>query len=145
MPENKKHRIGGWAIFVLIAISVTLDIIGLIPVAKSILGTIYWIGTSIYLWKAGLGILNGRKLAAMLISWGAGFTPVIQELPIELTAGIIAIILMTRAEEKTGISLNPMSSGKLGPKVNVAGTRMPPQQAPLNQEGIRPPNGGLVK
>ncbi len=76
------------------------DILGLIPFVKDVLGTIFWICASIYFWMIGMGLFNGRKLAVVAISWISSMIPVIQEVPLELVAGIIVIIVITRVEEK---------------------------------------------
>ena len=47
-----------------------------------------------------MGLFNGRKLAVVAISWISSMIPVIQEVPLELVAGIIVIIVITRVEEK---------------------------------------------
>jgi hypothetical protein len=107
--------------------------------------------SALYGWTKGLGLFNGRKLAAMAISWVASLIPVVQELPIEVTAGIIAIILITRIEDKAGVSvIKPLSQGKqIGSAktmLNFNGRREPRPREPLNGgegAGVRAPNGGL--
>ena len=144
MDENKKKRIGNIASAVLIIAALIADLFSLIPFVGDFVGPIFWIGASVYFWKSGLGLVNGRRLATSVISMVAELIPGVQEFP-TIVAGMIIIVAMTRVEDKTGISLNPAKGGKLGPKANIAGTRMPPPQMPLNQGGIRPPKGGLVK
>jgi hypothetical protein len=145
-----KHRIGIVAIILFIVFALIADLIGLIPFAKDFTGTIFWGITSFILWKKGLGIFNGKRLATMATSWLAGAIPVIQEFPIEITVGIVAIIIMSYAEEKTGLSL--MKPGYAGKKIpgarevlNSGGRREPQSGAghiappPLNGEGMRLP------
>jgi len=155
MEQQKKHRIGSFAIIVLVFLALICDLLGLIPFVKDFLGTIFWFCASIYFWKIGMGLFNGRKLAAMAISWVSGLIPIIQEIPLELVAGIVAIIIITRIEEKTGMSITSKSAiGKLPRQqtlqsassvpLNNNGYREPvSNQIPLNQEGFRLPNGGL--
>ncbi|MEK9177941.1 MAG: hypothetical protein AAB777_02350, partial [Patescibacteria group bacterium] len=61
-----------------------------------------------------------------------------------ILAGMIAVIVMVRAEDKTGISVPGLSGGK-GAKNIVQNGVNPPrqQQIPLNQGGVRAPSGGL--
>lgn len=145
MAQKPKYRIGVVAIVILVAIAFIADIIGLIPLAKDITASVFWIGTGVYFWMKGMGIFNGKKLAAVAISWIASLIPVIQELPIEITAGIIAVILITRVEDKTGISvLKPLSEGKqiasAKTMLNFNGRREPPPRQQLNEkEGVREP------
>ena len=147
MEEKKstKHRIGTIAIILFIVAALICDLIGLIPFAKDFTATIFWAISSFVLWRKGLEIFNGRKVAVMAISWVSSMIPVIQELPIELTAGIIAIIIITRAEEKTGVNvLSSMNKGVMPAPLNAGGARLPPSQAPLNANDQRLPNGGIT-
>jgi hypothetical protein len=129
--QKTKYRIGTVAVILLIVTAVIADLITLIPIAGDIVGPLYWIIVSVYLWKAGLGFVNGRRLAVEAISIVAELIPVVQELP-AILAGVIAIIIMTRIEDRTGISLNPLK------KKGVTPPRMSRQ--PLNSTpGVRPP------
>ncbi len=148
MAQKPKYRIGIVAIVVLVAIAFIADLIGLIPLAKDITASVFWIGAGIYFWIKGMGIFNGKKLAAVAISWIASLIPVIQELPIEVTAGIIAVILITRVEDKTGVSvLKPLSEGKqiasARTMLNHNGRREPIPRQQLNEkDGVREPEKG---
>jgi hypothetical protein len=145
MPEMatspRAHKIGTFSIFILVGGAVLADLVGLIPLFKDITDPIFWILASIYMWHLGLGLLNGRKLAITAVSFVAGMIPVIQEFP-ELTAGIVAIIIVTRLEEKADISsMSPLSKGELaGAKTALAGAQ---QAQALNQDGRRNPNTRL--
>ena len=117
------------AIMLFVAFAILADVIGLIPFAKDFTATIFWGISSFILWKKGLGMFNGKKLGAMAFSWIAGLIPIIQELPIEITGGIIAVIWLSRIEERTGVSLlKPLEGG-----VN----RIPPARSFLNNGGRR--------
>ncbi len=139
--EEQKSLIGNKAAVLLIVSAVIADLLTLIPLVGVLAGPIYWILINIYFLKAGFGLMSGKRLATSGISAVAEIVPVIQELP-TITVGMIIIIITTRLQEKTGISLGSIP-GK-GPHLNSGGVRMPAQkQQPLNQAGIRPPNGGL--
>ncbi|HEY9583862.1 MAG TPA: hypothetical protein VJI66_02790 [Candidatus Paceibacterota bacterium] len=131
--QNKKvnYRIGALAIVLLVALAGIFDLLSLIPFVGDIVGPIFWIIASIYFWKAGLGLVNGKRLATAAISLIAELIPAVQELPMIL-AGIVAIIIMTRIEDKTGISLNPLSK-----KPGVTPPRN--QRRPANVDGVRLP------
>ncbi len=125
---------------VLVIFALICDLIGLIPLAKDITATIFWGIASLYFWKQGMGLFNGKKLATMAISWVSGMIPGLQELPVELTAGIIAIFLITRAEEETGLSLlDPMKKGIKPAALYKDGKRLPPPKQELNSGGARQP------
>ena len=132
--EPKQHKFGILAICVLVAGALAADLIGLIPFAKDITATLFWVIVSFYMWMKGMGIFSGRKLAAMLTSWIMSVIPFIQEIPIEVTGGIIAIIILTRIEEKTGHSfIKPLMNGK---PVTLPRLKRP---TPLNKAGTRAP------
>ncbi len=119
-------------IVILVISAFIADLIGLIPFAKDFTASIFWVVVSAYFWIKGMGIFNGRKLAAMAISWIASIIPFIQEIPLEIVAGIVAIIIITRIEDKTGISVTkPLTKGVTQPRL---------KRIPLNNKpGIRPP------
>lgn len=126
----KEHRITNTAAVILVVLAIICDIIGLIPFVESFIAVLYWIGAGIYMWLRGMGIFNGKLLASESISLASSIIPAIQALP-GITVGIIAVIIISRAEEKTGISVSAIRSGK--------GIRLPPPKIPLNNNGTRAP------
>ncbi len=143
--ENKpKYRIGNVAIVILVGLAGLADLLSLIPLVGDITGPLFWILASAYLWKAGCGLVNGRRLGTELISMIAEMIPVVQEFPLTL-AGIIVVIAMVRTEDRAAMKV---SSGKSNEQteaqLNQAGIRLPTSSAePLNEAGIRAPNGGF--
>lgn len=137
--NNKKYRIGTVAVMILISIAAIADLITLIPGLGNIIGWIFWFGVACYLWKSGHGWINWRILAPEIISLAAEFLPGIQALP-TILASIIAIIVLSRLQDKTGVSLMPT-----GKSLNTEGVRRPTGTTkPLNSGGMRLPEGGLV-
>lgn len=128
---------GAGALVLLAIIALICDLIGLIPGAEDVAGTIFWGISCIYFWKAGLGVFNGRRLATILVSWIIGLIPILQWLP-QLTLGIVAIFFMLRAEEKTGLPISAAVGGKIS-NVNGAPTRLPKTTSPFNEGGVRLP------
>lgn len=153
--KNTKHRIGIIAMIMLPVIALVFDLLGLIPFVKDFLGTLFWLGAAVYFHQMGMGWFNGKKLGVALASWIIGLIPVLQELPIELTAGIIAIIIMIKIEERTGVSVTNLSSAVSknlaagSPKINIKGTRQasggsnPLHTVDESGKGVRLPSGGL--
>ena len=137
MEENKKSRIGwGWG-SILVFLALCADVIGLIPFMESISGTVFWALAWVILWLAGCGLVNWRRLVTAAISLAIGWVPVIQSLP-QITLGIIAVIILVKMEDKTGISMvKPLSQGK---KVNL-----PKRKPPLNQGEVRLPRRGNIQ
>ena len=112
------------------------DLISLIPIAGDVVGPVFWGGVMVYLWNKGYGLMNGRRLAASGISMVAELIPGIQELP-AITAGILIVIFMLKAEEKTGISVRSVTGGKPTAALNYNGTRAAPPVITANDGGIR--------
>jgi hypothetical protein len=128
-PE-KEHKMSYEAFFFMGVFAVICDLIGMIPFANNVVDTIFWLIASAYFYFAGLGIFNGKKLAVMLSSWIIGMVPFLGNLPIELTAGIIALFIMTRLEEKTGISISSaINPSKKALPLNSNGLRLPQKTA----------------
>jgi len=146
-------------------LAIICDIVSLIPGFGDALGTMFVGSFAYYLWKKGYGFLKPGRLAVEIVDSVLKMIPVIQELPIELLVGTIAIIGMIKFEEKTGIKLPTQgASGAITPS-NVAGVRLPNTRTgnsynasgsntgtsggqgriinanmrPLNQDGIRAP------
>ena len=142
MDTEKKgtnYRISWTLGLILSAVAFVGDIVSLIPFVGDFVGPIYWVLAGGYLWKArGVNPIKGKnvagKVAAISISLVAKLIPVVQELPIELFAGMIALVIVTRLEDKTGIDASALASGNIKAAV-VGGVRSsvgrPP---PLNEE-----------
>lgn len=134
--NNKKYRMGMLGIVFWLGLAIIADLASLIPFVGSVVGPIFWVIFSIYLWKIGCGFVNARRLATGSLSMVAEIIPGIQELPL-VVVGVIIVIFMVRAEDKTGISLTP-HSGKIT-KLNGSNARLPEKRVPLNVDGIRMP------
>lgn len=129
--QKKKYRIGFGMVFILIMMAGVADIVSLIPFVGTLVGPTFWVVMSWYLWKTGHGLLNWKTIIPEGISVVAEIIPVIQELPTIIVATIV-IVVISRVEDKTGISLaNPLSKGQ---KV-----RLPSRTPPFNEGGIRKP------
>ena len=139
--SGKKNRISNKAATLLIGSAIIADALTLIPIVGVVVGPVYWILMNIYSIKSGLGIISGKRLAAGGVSAIAEVIPLVQELP-TITLAMVVIVVTTRIEDKTGISVG---SARGGPHLNSGGVRMPVRkQQPVNiQPGVRPPNGGL--
>jgi hypothetical protein len=129
---EKKNRLGILAIVVLTALSIIADLLTLIPGAGNIVGSAFWAIAGVFFWFKGFGFVNPRRLAVGALSIIAEFIPGVQAVP-TIAIGMIAIILMVRAEDKLGISLSPLQK--------KPGVTLPRgQKTPLNSvAGVRPP------
>ncbi len=130
MEEKKKTSIGLVSSAVLISAAIGADYVSAVPFVGSFVGPAFWVVVSIYFWMIGLGIVSGRRLAVSVVSMIAEILPVIQTLPTIVT-GIVAILIMIKLEEKTGISMNPMKKHGVTPPRNPV--------VPMNQGGVRRP------
>lgn len=135
MDGNKiEHKISTLAGIILVFLAILADILSLVPLAGTIVGPIFWLVVGLYFWNIGMGVINGKRLATGAISIVAEIIPVIQSLP-TITVAVIVIIIMTRIEEKTGISVSSLTKRTPG----VTPPRLKPPR--LNAEqGIRYPN-----
>lgn len=147
------YRISLTAGIFLVLAAIVADLISLIPFVGTVSGPLFWVLVSWYLWKKGCGLFNVRRFATEAISTLVEVIPAIQALP-AATVGIIAVILMIRVEDRTGVSINPKSLNvsvrkpRYTSDQNGQGVRMPQTNSSavpptLNVDGIRPPNGGL--
>jgi hypothetical protein len=135
MGSNKtEHKISNLAAAILIFIAVFIDVLTFLPGVGSFFGPAFWVFVNFYFWYIGLGIVNTKRLASGIISSLIEFIPIIQWLP-SVTVGIIIVIIVTRIEEKTGISVISLTK-------RTPGTTPPRLKSPkLNsQQGIRYPN-----
>jgi len=124
--QETKYRIGWKGAAILIFFATIADILSLIPIVGAMTGPIFWAGATIYLWKAGCGLANPRRLATTAISFLGEIMPAVQMLPLTLT-GIIVILVMVRREDKIGMKKAPSDQNRREP---------PPRQVP-NQNGRR--------
>ncbi len=110
------------------------DLITLIPIAGDFLGWSFFAGLSYYLFKKGHGLANWKLVAPQVVSTIAELIPAVQELPTILAATIV-IVVASRAEDRTGISLVPSKIGK-----KIPGRTEPRlKRVPLNQNESRQP------
>ncbi len=131
MDEKRKvkYRIGTLGMLILFFVAALFDILSIIPGVGTLTGWMFWAGAGVYFWIVGLGIANWRVITPSLISVVWEFFPGIQAFP-SILGGVLAIIILSRFEDKTGLSVLP--GGKKG-------VRSPPKVAPLNQGGKRVP------
>lgn len=130
---KKKYRIGWFAIIFWVAIAIILDVITFfIPgLGGPICSIIFFPLFSLYLWKTKHGLINWKNGASQVIGLASEWIPAIQALPV-IVVPVIIIIIMSRIEDKTGISI-PLP----GKKPGVTPPRI--QRVPLNQGGVRAP------
>ena len=102
--SGKQSRIGNGMAILLVSIAGIFDLFSLIPIVGDIVGPIFWISFSIYLWRVGCGFLNTKRLATEIVSFFVELIPGFQALPTIFICTII-IILFVRIEERTGLSV----------------------------------------
>jgi len=123
---------------ILMFIALVVDLLTLIPLVGDIMGPLYWIALAVFLWFKGFGFLNFKRAAPMIISVVGELIPAIQALP-TILAGTIALIFVLKVQEKTGLSLNTLTSGKVNLAKNGAGfDRL--GNSTLNYNGVRQPS-----
>lgn len=113
MEEAQKieYRIDNKTVWLMIAVAIFFDIISLIPVAN-VAAVIFGGGTfGLWFYFKGLGLVSPKKIAV----WGSNllaesFLAVSTVWP-GFMVGVIIMIIISRTEDKTGLSL-PLSVGK---------------------------------
>lgn len=148
MAEGKKYRIETKTGIKLLCLAGVADLITLIPIAGDVLGWLFWGAMTLYFWRAGLGLVNWRRLVPALISAAAELFPVVQELP-TIIAAMFVILIFTRMEDESGMKLLPTKNkpGVTAPRFKRAPPRYEGGVGRTLQEGEsvpRSPNGGLA-
>ncbi len=133
---KKKYRIGTLGALFILAVALVVDGLTLIPFVGTFIGWMFWLGAALYFWKCGLGLINWRRAVPGLISLVGEIVPGVQEFP-TIVAAVAVIIVLSRIEDKTGVSMTKTLSSK---GVNVNGFRAPKGiPPPLNVDGVRGP------
>ncbi len=96
----------------MIKVAVVLDIIGAIPALNVIVTACAAILFNIWWWKRGLGLISGKKIAQRFIPIVLEFIPFVSILPSIVTM-VIVVFAVSRAEEKSGISLTGKKPGSV--------------------------------
>lgn len=119
----------GMSVFLIILAGI-FDLATTIPLVGTVVGPIFWVIVGIYFWKKGMGIVNGRRLAASGTSFVAELIPGAQALP-TLVVAIIVILVIIRIEDKTGLSIaKPLKKGVTPPRIQ----RIPANSIPGRRE-----------
>ncbi|MDO8575163.1 MAG: hypothetical protein Q7R78_00470 [bacterium] len=87
------------------------DCVNWIPLVGTATDFIYWFIIFVIFYLKGMGIINPRRMALMIVDMIAEAIPALQFLPFT-TVGIIMIIVMVRTEDKTGISITKLINPK---------------------------------
>jgi hypothetical protein len=126
MNASSPQKIGILTIIILVFIALLADLLSIIPFVGTFVGPIFWASVALYLYIKGFGFLNLRRLAPMAISVVGELIPAIQALP-TIFVGMIALVILIKTREITGISLKDASHGKFSrPQgLNNAGVRAP--------------------
>lgn len=130
--EEKQNRIGSGIILILIILAGMVDLINLIPIVGGLVSSGYWFAFSYYLYKTGHGLFNWKVAIPEIISVAIEWVPMVSFLP-SVMAGTLAIVAISRIQDKTGINLIPgQTLKKMTPPRN--------QRVPVNgTAGVRPP------
>jgi len=108
------HKIDNVTFGFMIAVAIFYDVLSFIP-GINLISEIFGIGTFALWWYfSGIGLINTKKIVTWATSGFVELIPAVSALP-SFTAGVIITVLLTRAEEKTGVSLTP-GSASINPK-----------------------------
>ena len=99
-------------LFFMIAVAVIFDLLSLIPFVNIVVDVVAILTFGLWFAIKGLGFLNPRRFATMMVTVIVEAVPALSVLP-AFTASIIATILMIKSEDRLGINVTALASGKL--------------------------------
>lgn len=129
--EKKESKISDTTAALMIGTAVILDLISIIPVVGQAFASVgSFVIFLIWFLILGLPLVTPKKLLTTLSAYIIEFIPAISALP-AITVGVILMIVLTRAEEKTGIKLLDKKGvptfgnlAKAGGAIRAAGTEV---------------------
>ncbi len=136
MDREIKYRVSTGLGVILIILAGVADLATFIPVVGNFLGFLFWAVMAVVFWKLGLGFINYRRFVPMLISTATEIFPVVSFLP-TIIAGMFAILILSRIEDKTGLKILPS-------KGNLDITKPKLRRVPVNSTaGVRQPRNTI--
>lgn len=112
--ENKKpRRIDPVTRYKLIGTAIIFDLISIIPVVGQFLA-IGGAGITFYIWFKMLGVsfISPKKIVTTVVEYIGEAIPVVSALPL-ITTGTIIMIVLTDIEDKTGVGVAGLATGKI--------------------------------
>lgn len=109
-PKEKKNRIGNSELFLLIPFAVACDLFSLIPGINIAVVIVAQFLLALFFRIHKVNVLSKKRLVTFIIATIAEAIPVLSILP-ALTVETIIMVMITRAEDKTGIQV-PAITGK---------------------------------
>jgi len=113
LPQ-KEYRIKTGTFIAMLIIALILDLISLIPAANDVTLIIAGILFGLWWWKLGLGLINLRKVGTYILSALIEAVPILAILPAVMFA-VIVMFVISRTEDKTGLSLPVMGKVRAAP------------------------------
>ncbi len=107
---KRPPRIKTWVFCAMLIVAIILDLVSLIPAANDITLVIAGILFGLWWWKLGLGFLNLKKIITYSLSVIVEAVPILAVLP-AVTLAVVVTFVISRGEDKLGISIMP---GKFG-------------------------------
>lgn len=102
---EREPRISSTSAALMVATALLFDVISIIPVVGQAIADVgSFVVFLIWFLILGLPLVSPKKLLTTLVAYIIEFIPAISALP-AITAGVIIMIVISRAEDKTGIQL----------------------------------------
>ncbi len=124
-PEKTHYRIKIWVFLLMLIVATILDLISIIPAANEVTLIIAGILFPIWWWFLGLGLVDFKKILSYAITIGVEVIPGLSALP-GILFSVIAVFIMSRTEDKLGITLIPklkLGKTKLARKKGGGGSK----------------------
>lgn len=128
---HRKYRLGWISIIAMLSVGLISDIATIIPFVGDVVGPLFWIFMSGFLYFKKHGLMSWRTFLPSITSLVIEVIPVLQEIP-TFTLAVAIIATLSRLEDSLGINVSGVASVMKG---NISGLR----KAPLNQGGVRRP------
>ncbi len=112
--QPKKKRISTGVAIAMVLVALLLDTISLIPVVGSFISAIFGFGIfGFWFYKLGVPLISPKKLASWGLNFLAEIFPGVGSVWVGVTCGVILMIGITWAEDKTGVQIaNKLPVGK---------------------------------
>lgn len=112
MADDKpRSRIDNTTASFMIVVALIFDLLNWIPFVNIVIAIIAWLIFGLWFYIKGVGFLNPRRLATAAGGFLIEVIPLLAWLP-GLTTAIIITIIMVKSEDRLGINVTALASGK---------------------------------
>lgn len=111
VDDKPQPRIDNVTAGLMVALAVAFDLLSLIPFVNIVVDVAALVSYGIWFAIKGVGFINPRRFATMVVTVVVEAIPALSVLP-GFTVAIIATILMIKSEDRLGVNVTTLASGK---------------------------------